>query len=139
MSQSSKFNHSNPYENFMEALLEELIATPDEQILEGKDPKQVLSWGQEVLHAAQAEAGRRRVEAAKRGLEKAKQLHESTQQLVEDVSAADARAYLARVSNDSRYTMAARTLGELSTEEVLRLYKQMRSLELVSGEKGWSS
>lgn len=145
MTHSSKFTKSennqstNEFENLMEALLLELIETPDEVILEGKSSQEALDWGRKLLDAAQKEAGQRRMAAARKRLEEARTLQEFSAQKIEDIPVAEARAYLARISNDSRYTLAARNLGELSTDEVLRLYKQMRSLELALGEKGWSS
>jgi len=45
------------------------------------------------------------------------------------VSAAEARRFIEEAQNDSRYTLAARKLVEMSDEEVLRLYSQMKRLE----------
>jgi hypothetical protein len=50
---------SKKFENFMESFTEELINTPDEEILEGCDPKALEENKKRVLDAAQAEAERR--------------------------------------------------------------------------------
>jgi hypothetical protein len=126
-------------ENLMEAFLLELIEMPDEQILEGTTEQESLAWGRRLLDAAQKEAGQRRMAAAKAKLEEVRVLQASCEQEIDDIPLSDARSYLARISQDSRYTMAARKLGELSSEEIFRLYKQMRSLELELTSKGWSS
>lgn len=143
MNQSTNFVQLNKsadeFENLMEAFLLELIDMPDEQILEGTTEQESLAWGRRMLDAAQKEAGQRRMAAAKEKLKEVRSLQASCEQEIDDIPLADARSYLARISQDSRYTMAARKLGELSAEEVLRLYKQMRSLELVLVSKGWSS
>jgi hypothetical protein len=143
MTQATNFMHSNKsvqeFENLMEAFLLELIDMPDEQILEGTTEQESLAWGRRLLDAAQKEAGQRRMAAARERLKEVRSLQASCEQEIDDIPLAEARSYLARISQDSRYTMAARKLGELSSEEVLRLYKQMRSLELVLVSKGWSS
>jgi hypothetical protein len=45
------------------------------------------------------------------------------------VSIMEARAYIARIIQDTNYTLAARQLEEMPEEEVLRLYDQLRELE----------
>jgi hypothetical protein len=144
MNQSSKLANPNgqftkELENLMDALLLELIETPDAQILEGTTEQESLAWGRRLLDAAQREAGKRRLAAARKQMEQATKQQEFDETEIEDIPVSQARSYLTRISQDSRYTLAARKLGELNPEEVLRLYKQMRSLELVLGEKGWSS
>jgi uncharacterized protein (DUF885 family) len=143
MTQATNFMQSSKsaqeFENLMEAFLLELIDMPDEQILEGTTEQESLAWGRRLLDAAQKEAGQRRMAAARERLKEVRSLQPSCEQEIDEIPLAEARSYLARISQDSRYTMAARKLGELSSEEVLRLYKQMRSLELVLVSKGWSS
>ena len=45
------------------------------------------------------------------------------------VSAQAARDFLKKASNDGRYTLAARSLAEMSDEDVLGLYEQLKRLE----------
>ena len=53
-----------------------------------------------------------------------------TARTLQNVSVADARAFLRIAANDSRYTLAARELGEMSDEDVIRLYQQLLQLQL---------
>lgn len=129
MTKPSNFN------NFVDALTLELIDMPDEQVLEGKDVAQLQADAQALLTSARAEAGRRRLAAAKAGAQALKNRSSSSNFQVLGVSAAEARRFIAEAQNDSRYTLAARKLGEMSDEEVLRLYSQMKRLE-DAGDKG---
>lgn len=129
MTKPSNFN------NFVDALTLELIDMPDEQVLEGKDVAQLQADAQALLTSARAEAGRRRLAAAKAGAQALKNRSSSSNVQVLGVSAAEARRFIAEAQNDSRYTLAARKLGEMSDEEVLRLYSQMKRLE-DAGDKG---
>lgn len=114
----------DPFDRFMDVLVDELISMPDADVLEGLDPEAVRADGLRMLQAAQAEAGRRRLAAAKRGVASLR-----NQSPVEvQISVEDARLYLARASNDPLFTMAARNLDELSDEEILRLYSQAKAL-----------
>lgn len=129
MTKPSNFN------NFVDALTLELIDMPDEQVLESKDVAQLQADAQALLTSARAEAGRRRLAAAKAGAQALKNRSSSSNFQVLGVSAAEARRFIAEAQNDSRYTLAARKLGEMSDEEVLRLYSQMKRLE-DAGDKG---
>lgn len=121
-----------PFDAFLDAMVAELIATPDEQVLEGLDPNAVKIEGLRLLKAAKATAGQRRLAAAKAGLASRKVQASAISQ--SNVSLEEARRYLAQAANDSRYTLAARGLGELPDEEVFRLYYQIRSLESTDDE-----
>ncbi|MCY1561421.1 hypothetical protein D9M68_986770 [compost metagenome] len=111
----------------MDSFVAELIAMPDEQVLEGKNPEEVLAQGDRLLEAARKEAGRRRLAAAKSAVQARRgQLGTESH---EAVDVAFARKALMNAQNDSRFTLAARKLGELPDEEVLRLYQQMLSLQ----------
>ena len=83
------------------------------------------------FQAAKATAGQRRLAAAKAGVASRKGL--PSEMSPATVTLDEARRYLAQAANDSRYTLAARGLGELSDEEVLRLYNQIKSLEPTDG------
>jgi hypothetical protein len=120
---------STAFDKFMNSYVEELLATPDEELLEGKDPKAILKEAREILDAAQAQAGRRRLARAKEGFQSIKGGAGSWSELHPDVTANEARRFLSQVANDSTYTLAARDLGELSDDEVIRIYRQFRTLE----------
>jgi len=120
-----------PFENFLDMHLQELLAMSDEEILEGADPAALKAEGLRVLDAAKTAAGKRRLTVARARMEAERAAPPSSE---ESVAAADARAYLQKVSNDPRFTLAARELGELSDDDAIRLYKQFRSLESHSGD-----
>lgn len=124
----------NEFDNFMDALVSELLALPDDQVLEGLDPAAVQAAGVQRLKAAKAEAGRRRMAAAKTGVA-AFQSKRATPD-AQDVSAEEARLYIAQAANDGRFTLAARSARELSDEDALRLYRQMKALEAGGAPKG---
>lgn len=124
----------NEYDNFLDALVSELIETPDHEVLEGLDPTAVQGAGLQRLKAAKAEAGRRRMAAARAGVTAAQE--KGIARSEPGVSADEARRYIAQAANDGKYTLAARSVRELSDEEALRLYRQMKSLE--SGNVGES-
>ena len=119
-----------PEDVFLEALASELIAMPNDQVLEGPNPAEVRSFGESLLNSARTEASRRRMQRAKAALvDRDRTRHYEKR----EVSASDARAYLATAENDPRYTMAARKLSEMSDEDVIRLYHQMRELDSSDG------
>jgi hypothetical protein len=111
---------------FLQTHLEELLNMSDDDILEGKDPKAIKSDGLAMLKAAKAEAGRRRMAAARAGIARNKA---SPIQKGPQVSVAEARSFLEAAMNDDRYTLAARSLGEMSDEDILRLYHQLYQLK----------
>lgn len=111
---------------FLQTHLEELLDMSDEDILEGKDPKAIKSEGMAMLEAAKAEAGRRRMAVARAGMAVRKA---SAIQSVPQVSVNEARSFLEAAMNDDRYTLAARSLGEMSDEDILRFYCQLHQLK----------
>lgn len=118
---------TNAFENFIDVLVDELIAMPDEKVLEGSDPAAVQARGMELLGKAKAEAGRRRFAAAKAGAAALKA--RAPMSALPAVSVDEARRYIAQAANDQRYTLAARKLGEMSDDDVMRLFAQMKRLE----------
>ncbi|GJJ00967.1 hypothetical protein RugamoR64_15050 [Duganella rhizosphaerae] len=98
------------FENFTNTLVDELIAMPDEQILKDCDPAALQAEGLRLLQAAKALAGRTRLAPT-------------------SVTPEEARRFIARIANDDRYTLAARSLGDLSDDEALKLYNKLRSLK----------
>lgn len=117
---------TNEFHEFIDALVDELIATPDEKILEGHDPAAVQAKGLELLRIAKTKASRSRLAAAKAGYAALKSKPALAPQ---DVSAEEARRFLAQAANDSRFTLAARNLGELSDDEAIALYTKLKSIE----------
>lgn len=121
---------TNEFHTFIDALVDELIATPDEHILEGHDPAAVQAKGLELLQAAKAKAGRSRLAAAKAGYAVSKARPAVAPQ---SVSADEARRFLAQAANDPQVTLAARNLGELSDVEAIALYSKFKSIESPKG------
>jgi hypothetical protein len=118
------------FDNFLESYLRELMAMPDEEVLAGADRKTIKDDALALLKSARAEAGRRRLAAARKRLAASKRLPE-----IAVVSAAEARVFLRQAANDARYTLAARELGEMSDEDVIQLYIQLKQLEAISKEE----
>lgn len=129
-------NKPSNFNNFVDALTQELINMPDEQVLEGKDIAELQASAQALLKSARTEAGRRRLEAAKSGVAALRNKPATSRSPVLNVSVADARRFIAQAQNDSRYTLAARKPGEMTDEEVLRLYSQMKRLEDADNKRG---
>lgn len=123
-----------PSDQLLDALTDELIAMPDEQVLEGADANAIQTAGLARLNKAKAEAGRRRLSVAKARATAARGRSSTVPNV--QVSAEDARRYVASAANDARYTMAARNLNEMSDEDILRLYAQLKRLEVQSDGRG---
>lgn len=117
---------TNEFENFIDSLVDELISMPDDQVLEGVDQSAVQADGLRLFQAARSEAGSARLAAAKAGFAALKQQPAVS---VAAVSPDEARRFIAEAANDGRYTLAARSLGELSDDEVLKLYRKLRELK----------
>ena len=121
-----KTKPTNEFDNFIDAFVDELIATPDDRILEGLDPASVQAKGLGLLQAAKTNASRSRLAAAKAGYAALKSKPAMAPQ---NVSAEEARRFLAQAANDNRFTLAARNLGELSDDEAIALYAKLKSIE----------
>lgn len=130
MSMSTK--KPTPSDEFLDALTDELIAMPDDDVLEGCQASAVQARGLERLRFAKAEAGRRRMATAKSRVTSSRE--QGSVVPLGTVSVETARKYLADASNDVRYTLAARNLNEMSVEDILRLYAQMKRLEDAQGK-----
>lgn len=118
--------HTTDLNNFFESYFHELRAMSDADVLDGEAAQTVKARALERLKAAKAEAGRRRLAIARANMRDTAPYRAGGG---EDVTPAAARAYVARAANDARYTMAARKLDEMTDEDVLRLYRQLRMLE----------
>jgi hypothetical protein len=119
-------NNPLSFKNFIDTYVQELIATSDEQILEGEDVSELMSDGARLLDTAKAEAGKRRLAAAKTRM---MAIQSQPQVAALDVPVEEARRYLNQAANDTRFTLAARNLSEISDDDLLRLYHQLKRLE----------
>lgn len=117
---------SEPFELFSDSLTEELMSMTDSDVLEGLNPSSVKLDGLRILAKAKAKAGQLRLSAARAAIEGRNRVSTLSGT---PVSPNDARAYLQSVANDTRFTLAARDLGELSDEDILRLYRQAKQLQ----------
>ena len=111
---------------FFKTQLEELLEMSDEDILDGVNPDVLKSENLAIIAAAKAEAGRRRMAAAKAGMAIKKASAIST---MPQVSIGEARAFLEAAMNDAHYTLAARSLGEMSDDDILRVYHQLHQIK----------
>ena len=123
-----------PFNNFMDAMVDELIAMTDEEVLDGADSEAEKAAGLELLAAAKMRASQRRLAAAKVGAASFKRQYDAVDQ--SDVSMDEVRRYITQASNDSRYTLAARSLSQISDEEALRIYRQLKAVESDGGVSG---
>lgn len=123
---------TNSYDAFLDVYLQELAEAPDSEILDGVDAVAEKSFGATLLKAASEEAGRRRLARARVAFSKESR-SEFTQEL--GVSAVEARRFIQTAMNDPRMTLAARKLEELSDEDVLRMYSQIRKLQAIDKDE----
>jgi len=124
---SGKRTYPEQLDSLLEEAFDGLQRMTDKEVLDGQDPEEVMKRASQRLEWGASEAGRVRLTAAKSAIARAA-LEQRHRKLLA-VSIADARAYIARSTADSRYTLAARQLDELSDEDVLRLYGQLTALE----------
>jgi hypothetical protein len=113
-------------ETLLDSYLEELLSMSDKEVLGDADPAMLKAEAHRMVDAAKAIAGKRRLASAKAQV--ANRLKTSIAQMP-TVSPLEARAYLKKAANDSRFTLAARELEEMSDEDVMMLYQQIRLLE----------
>jgi len=127
----------DPFDKLLDTYLEELMSLSDAEVLDGADPAIAQKEGLAMLEKAKAESGRRRLAAARDRLEKKK--FELPGTVGPTISAQEARAFLLKAANDRRYTLAARGLNEMSDEDALHLYDQIKRIEADSTDKGESA
>jgi hypothetical protein len=128
---STKSPHEIQLDQLLDACFDELRQMPDREVLAGESAADVRARSEARLARATQEAGRRRLVAAR-----AQAALERTQTTTSPVvvSLLEARAYIARIIQNTNYTLAARQLEEMPEAEVLRLYEQLRELEDQSGQ-----
>ncbi|HEU5136432.1 MAG TPA: hypothetical protein VFU13_14880 [Steroidobacteraceae bacterium] len=120
---STKSRYEIQLDQLLEACFDELRQMPDSEVLAGEPAGEVRARAEARLARATQEAGRRRLIAAR-----AEAALERSRTPIA-VSIQEARDYIARIIRNTNYTLAARQLEEMSEDEVLRLYDQLRELE----------
>lgn len=113
-------------ENLLDSYLEELLSLSDKEVLSDADPTALRAEAHQMLDTAKAIAGKRRLASAKAQV--TNRPRTSTARIPE-VSPLEARAYVKKAANDPRFTLAARELEEMSDEDAMMLYQQIRFLE----------
>jgi len=129
---TSMTEKQDEFDALLDSYLAELMAMSDAEVLDGEDPAALKAQGLQMLETAKTECGRRRLLAAKAQL--ANRKRESNKVAAPAVSSQEARAFLRKVSNDPRFTLAARGLDEMSDEDAIRLYDQIWRLERAGEE-----
>jgi ligand-binding sensor domain-containing protein len=104
----------------------ELLKMSDADLIEGEDIGALRSEKLALLAAARTEAARRRLATAKAGVA-LKAAAQETKAEVIDIQ--KARAFVQVAMNDPRCTLAARKMDEMSDEDVLRIYQQLKQLQ----------
>lgn len=114
------------WERFLDVYFDELSAMSDDDVLSLLDRSfDVTAERLAIVANAKAEAGRRRLAAARARL--AEKSNDPTPNL--SVTPSEARQFLAEAMNDRRFTLAARQLSEISDEDAVRLYLQLKELQ----------
>lgn len=113
-------------ENLLDSYLEELLSLSDKEVLGNADPAALKAEAHKMLDAAKIISGKRRLASAKAQV--ANRARTSIGR-IPGVSPIEARAYLKKAANDPRFTLAARELDEMSDEDAMLLYQQIRYLE----------
>lgn len=118
-------------ENLLDSFLEELLSLSDKEVLADAEPAALIKDAHRMLDTAKVIAGRRRLASARAIVAKGPKIAKAQEP---DVSPLEARAYLQKAANDSRFTLAARDLEEMSDEDAILLYQQIRFLEESDGD-----
>lgn len=109
------------HDAFLKTLAEELLAMSDSEILDGDDPSALRKENMTMVAKAKTAAGRRRLAAGRSGFVASQSITRPAQV----VSVAMARAAIEAAMNDGQYTLAARSLVEMSDEDILSHYNKM--------------
>ena len=121
----SKGNAVQHLQAFIDGYLESLQQQPEEDILGAPQtgaPERARFA--EIVQAARQEAGKRRLQAARRALDR----RTMVPAVEEPIDVGEARRVIAEAVNNPRFTLAARDLKEMSDDDVLRIYRQLREL-----------
>lgn len=120
-----------PFDSVADTYLNELMDMPDADVLDGLKPGAAKARGLALLEVAKKAAGKMRLQAARDAM-KANAADSSRPS--EAISVADARKFLQVAANDARFTIAARELSELTDQDLLNLYWQVKGLQDDVGE-----
>lgn len=123
---TKKTHLTNSYDTFLDVYLQELIEAPDSEILDGIDSDAEKALGLKLLEQASDAAGRKKLSRARAAISN-RPPQASTVDL--GISASDARRFVLIAMNDPRMTLAARKLDELSDEDILLMYSQIKELQ----------
>ncbi|MBX9868233.1 MAG: hypothetical protein K2X63_00405 [Burkholderiaceae bacterium] len=119
------------FDSVADAYLNELMDMPDADVLDGLKPGVAKVRGLAMLEVAKKAAGKMRLQAAREAM-RANAANSSRPS--EAISVADARKFLQVAANDARFTIAARELSELTDQDLLNLYWQVKGLQDDVGE-----
>ncbi len=114
------------FENIIDTLVDELIAMPDEQVLNSVAPAAAQSEGRRHLKAAKAQVGRVRLATGNEGRASANTRPVAALAMV---TPTEARQFIARVTDNRPHTLAVRSLGDMSDDEAIRLYRKLKALD----------
>lgn len=106
-------------------IAEELLSMPEIEILDGEDPATLLTEHSVFISKAKAAAGRKRLMAGRAGFAAIRSTLPSEQVVNLDL----ARSAVEQALNDPKFTLAARSLSELTDEEVIRIYRQIKRIK----------
>jgi hypothetical protein len=123
---NGRSTYTQQLERLLSAFFEELQTLSDSDVLAGEAAAAVRDRARKRLERASIEAGLRRRVAAERALTARAGARVTA---LPSIAPSIARAYVINQTNNSRLTLAARKLDEMSDDDVLRLYQQIRELE----------
>jgi hypothetical protein len=128
----SKGNAVERLQAFIDAYLESLQQQPEDEVL-GLPQERAGDCAKfaDIVEKAKRAAGKRRLQEARRALNQ----QPGTSRIDEPVDLAAARRFIAQAVNDRHYTLAARDLTNMSDDDVLRIYRQLRDLGISSPRK----
>ena len=127
---SSDKSQKTSMENFLDSYLQDLLAMSDKDVLNDIEPASLKAEALRMLESAKTIAGKQRLASAR---ERMASTPRTVSERLQNVSIAEARAYLKKAANDPRFTLAARELSEMSDEDVITLYQQICLLEEPDG------
>jgi hypothetical protein len=121
---STKLTAEQQLDEVMEVCMQDLLAlSSSEMAAEGGSKHNDVSSFDAIFARASEEAGQSRLAAAKVALVKRK-----SAALPVGIDVAMAKRMIEQAANDPRITLAARGLGDLSEEEIVRIYWQIETL-----------
>lgn len=123
----SQFEKKDGWSAFLDSQEKELLNTPAADLLEGEDIDALRTEKRTLFSAARFEASRRRLAAAKDGSQLKAASAQKAKAEVVDIS--KARAFVQAAMNDPLCTLAARNMDEMSDEDVMRIYQQLKQLK----------